>query len=131
MDNRVKVTGSGPSSATDLRTLGEEEDLGSRQSRQFSKRKVGNQTIASGALMGWKIPGRSISPRWVLAGLREEVSSRDNKGGGMTGSECVLSFMKKGSGSDFGSHSPFTMLGTHQTISTSGQQEQMSPSVGY
>lgn len=76
MDNGVKVTGSGSSSATDLRTLGEEEDLGSRQ---FSKRKVGNQTIASGAPMGWKIPGRSISPRWVLAGLREEVSSRDNK----------------------------------------------------
>lgn len=116
MDNRVKVTGSGPSSATDLRTLGEKEDLGSRQ---FSKRKVGNQTIASGALMGWKIPGRSISPRWVLAGFREEVSSRDSKGGGMTGSECVLSFMKKGSGSDFDSHSLFTMLGTHQTISTS------------
>lgn len=76
MDGGVKVTGSGPSSATDLRTLGEEEDLGSRQS---SKRKVGNQTIASGALMAWKVPGRSISPRWVLAGLRAEVSSGGNQ----------------------------------------------------
>lgn len=68
VDSGVKLAGFWPSSATVLGTLGQEEELSSKQLK-FSKREIGNQTIASGGPMGQEASGRGISPRWVSGGL--------------------------------------------------------------
>lgn len=107
-DSGIRLAGVGPSSATDVGTLGQEEHLGSKQLK-FSERdrQVINQAIAKsmrGALMGWEAPGR---------GKKSVLGMRMTQPGGARGREGVLSSRGEGSGSDFISHASFTTSGTH------------------
>lgn len=95
---QVRLAGFGPSFATELGTLDQEKDLGSKQLK-FSQRGVINPSQkCEGALLGWGCPWDSFSPQEGVVESIQEAGTGRTQPGGMRGRDCILAPERKGAG---------------------------------